>query len=1453
VAGLPSGAYYARAWDPGDHFSELYDDVPCPDGWCGLSGGTQINVTAGATRAGVDFDLVRGGRVMGTVTDAASGAGLQAYVTFYTSGGAWVTSAYANRWGDFRTPVLPAGTYFALTSNNLGYVNELYDDVYCPGGSCFVTSGTPIVVTVGATRSGVDFVLAQGGRISGTVTDAGTALPLSGQSVHVYDAAGNHVAWLTTDASGVYTSPGLPSASYHVKTSNTLGYLDELYHDLPCASSCAVTSGTPIAVSVGATRSGIDFALTPGGRVSGRVTDAATGQPLAGVWVDVRDSSGQWSYASTDSSGSYTTSTGLLSGTYYASTSNSLGYVDELYDDVSCPSATCTESDGTPITISGGVTTGVDFALARGGRVAGTVTDASTGLPLQAVWVRIYDSEGNLASYDTTDSTGAYATEAVPPGTYYVKTGNSVGCIDELYDDNPCPGGVCALTSGTSITVTAGSTTAGIDFALAPGGRISGTVRDASTGSPLSGVQIRIHASDGSFLTYGYTNGSGVYTTASGLLSGTYYAVTSNSLGYVNEVYDGLSCPGVTCGVTSGTPIAVTTGSTTAGIDFALGAGGRISGTVKDAATGLPIASVGARVYDASGAYMAYGYTNAAGVYTTSSGLPSGTYRVRTSNQAGYVDEAYDDVPCPNGSCSTTAGTLVAVAAGSTRQGIDFALVKGGRVGGTVTNAATGEPLAGVSARVYDTSGKLLASASTDAFGRYTSPALPAGPCYVRTSNALGFVDELHDEIPCPGGTCTLSAGTPVSALPDVTVAIDFQLAPGGRVSGTVTDGATGSPLVGEQVMVVDSDGRQLAVGTTGAGGGYTTATGVPPGTYYARTKAPGYLDELYQDQPCPGGSCTIAGGVALEVAAGATRAGVDFALTAAPPQTNDEIAGATPVSGLPFVAVEDTRTATTNPADPVHTCGTGTQDSNSVWFRYAATFTGRARVVTFTSNYDTVLTAYPGTSSVGAELACNDDTNGQQSEIQFDVTAGESYLVEVTDYGTPNGGTLILGVTPAPPAVTTAFATGLGQYGATLVGWVNPRGTSTTTSFEYGTTTAYGTAVAASTLEGATEQTVSTPISGLACGSTYHFRAVGTNAGGTTSGADGVFLTTACPLPTLSVGDVSVVEGDSGATMAVFAVTLSAASSQAVTVGYTTADGTATPGGDYLTTYGSLAIPAGSLGRTIAVAVSGDADREPAETFFLDLSSPSGATLADARGVATITDDDPAPTLSIGDVTVRRGASGSTTAELPVTLSSRTHETVTVAYATSDGTAVAGVDYDATAGVLQFDPGVTTGTVSVTVKAGSTPEARSFFVDLASPTNAAIGDARGEATITAAGHGFYTVTPCRSVDTRVPSPGDPLAAGVPRTVTIAGTCGVPATAVAVSLNLTVTGATGNGNVRLYPAGTTPPTTSTINFSAGLTRANNAISQLGPEGDLALLLSSAPSAHVIVDVNGYFE
>jgi PKD repeat protein len=119
----------------------------------------------------------------------------------------------------------------------------------------------------------------------------------------------------------------------------------------------------------------------------------------------------------------------------------------------------------------------------------------------------------------------------------------------------------------------------------------------------------------------------------------------------------------------------------------------------------------------------------------------------------------------------------------------------------------------------------------------------------------------------------------------------------------------------------------------------------------------------------------------------------------------------------------------------------------------------------------------------------------------------------------------------------------------------------------------------------------------------------------------------------------------------------------------------------------------------------------------------------------------------------------------------------------------------------------------------------------------------------------YFTVTPCRTFDSRS---GSPLASGTQFAVQIGGTCGVPMSARAVSVNLTVVGPTGNGFLSVYPDATgAPPTTSTLNFVSGLTRANNVVSGLaaGGQGTFIVLpdVGGGGTVNVVVDVNGYFQ
>ncbi|AZR32733.1 autotransporter domain-containing protein [Xanthomonas vasicola] len=221
--------------------------------------------------------------------------------------------------------------------------------------------------------------------------------------------------------------------------------------------------------------------------------------------------------------------------------------------------------------------------------------------------------------------------------------------------------------------------------------------------------------------------------------------------------------------------------------------------------------------------------------------------------------------------------------------------------------------------------------------------------------------------------------------------------------------------------------------------------------------------------------------------------------------------------------------------------------------------------------------------------------------------------------------------------------------------------------------------------------------------------------------------------LPVLSINDVSVNEGDAGTTNATFSVSLSApADAGGVSFDIATADGTATAGADYVaSSLTGQTIPAGSSSATFTVLVNGDTLAEPNETFFVNVSNVTGATVSDGQGLGTIVNDDAQPALSIDDVSVNEGNSGTTTATFTVSLSAASGQTVTVNYGTADGTATAGSDYVARSGTLSFAPGVTTQNVAITVNGDTAVEPNeTFSVGLSGVSNATIARATGTGTI---------------------------------------------------------------------------------------------------------------------------
>jgi probable HAF family extracellular repeat protein len=210
------------------------------------------------------------------------------------------------------------------------------------------------------------------------------------------------------------------------------------------------------------------------------------------------------------------------------------------------------------------------------------------------------------------------------------------------------------------------------------------------------------------------------------------------------------------------------------------------------------------------------------------------------------------------------------------------------------------------------------------------------------------------------------------------------------------------------------------------------------------------------------------------------------------------------------------------------------------------------------------------------------------------------------------------------------------------------------------------------------------------------------------------VLLNPVASLPSLTIGSTSLTEGNSGTVNAVFTVTLSSQMNAPVTVNYATADGTAAAGSDYQATSGTLTFAPGETTRTISVPVIGDRLAEPNETFSVNLSGATNATIANGQGVGTILDDE--PRISISDVSKFEGRKGQTTLfTFTVTLSAAYDQPVTLSFRTADGTATTrDRDYVAKSGTLTFNPGETTKTITIVVNGDNKKEAdETFYLDL--------------------------------------------------------------------------------------------------------------------------------------------
>lgn len=702
-----AGAYRVMAWDPRSLYLPQYYDHAAS--W---EGAAVLSLTEGQTVSGLTFHLAEAGSIAGRVTDASNGAGVWGMYVFAYN----LTSApWDMAWPTGPTAVLTdeAG-YYRLDGLQPGdYEVQVYDF-----GGFYPGAAYPSIIAVAAGQDvpGIDFAITPSATgIVGTITDP-TGQPVSGAWVY----AATYYDWTSasgmTDAQGRYRL-GLSAGTYFVQADDGSGnYLPTYYPGVRFREDAA-----PVEVADGTVVGAVDFALLPAAKISGRVIDAGTGASLTGIFVQAFDWTGDWrAYAAeTDAEGSFTIG-GLDPGAYRIQAWDwSNVFSPEWYED----KADYDSAD--PVAVSAGQTTGgLVMRLDRAGSLSGTVVDALTGTPLADVSLYAWSVDGanGTMGWGWSGSDGSFTVSGLPTGSYILYAYDfSGGYVPTYYD------GVTVLDAATPLAVTTGHDTGGIRMRMVMGGAINGHVRDARNGAPIPDAFLTAVDGAGNWSGFGFSAADGSYT-VTGLFTGDYYLHAQEGSGaFAPKWYSNADR------FEDATAVPVVEGSTVDGIDFALPPAGRITGRVTDTA-GQPLAylTLFAERIDGSRIMLEqfWGYTDTDGRYSIT-GLGTGDYRVGLLLWNGMV--LYF-----GGSTDPEEAVPVHVVQGVETPGVDFAVGTGGGVRGTVTDAATGDPVEYAEVMVMDGMGMLYSWGGTTADGNYEALWLPPGnykvmaysPCY---------------------------------------------------------------------------------------------------------------------------------------------------------------------------------------------------------------------------------------------------------------------------------------------------------------------------------------------------------------------------------------------------------------------------------------------------------------------------------------------------------------------------------------------------------------------------------------------------------------------------------------------------------------------------------------------------------------------------------------------------
>ena len=552
------------------------------------------------------------------------------------------------------------------------------------------------------------------------------------------------------------------------------------------------------------------------GRIEGVVSDLRTGQPVAGVTVELRYVLfGSWDPVAsvppvqTNAEGRYALESvpSGSGGVYALLASPPAPLLPLVWPDYRCTRAYACRPHWLAgnISVSEGSLLTLDFGLTSGGAIAGRVQRADNPQPIadqqvRAMWAGAGTGPGGEA---TSNAQGEYRIDGLPPGIYRVET--LAGSFQPAL--HPAP-----------VEVTADGLRAGVDFLLAPApppqiGSISGAVREVGMDHVSLGIEVSAHRFEsGQWVRRGLANvsaGSSEFVLAN-LPAGDYVLKTSSSSGrltYADEVFDDVDCAADQCipaELNNGSQIALAADQAIAGIQIEVEPAASVSGCVRDAESLAPLPGVQVIVYKRSLSTFGYEFYTMADAVTGADGCyrmdyvqerPTATQwdslaRVRTRNSLGLIDQIYGGETCRPGECDLMNGLPVAIPHDADITNVDFALTEGPALKGRVLSTPEGRPLASVSLYLYNGDGVLVREGDgsfweiTQADGSFHTASLPAGTYFLVGSVESGPYAGRHlYGVPTrPGEPLPpVTSGTPLIITNDsAPPAFDFVLDPDG-------------------------------------------------------------------------------------------------------------------------------------------------------------------------------------------------------------------------------------------------------------------------------------------------------------------------------------------------------------------------------------------------------------------------------------------------------------------------------------------------------------------------------------------------------------------------------------------------------------------------------------------------------------------------------------------------